>query len=69
MTTAIRRLALYARVSIQDQAPDNQLLELRRNAARGWRAVRDHGLSGAKDRRPVLDELTAAVRRHQVDAS
>jgi DNA invertase Pin-like site-specific DNA recombinase len=71
MTAGIRRVAIYARVSTLDQTAENQLLELRRYVeARGWSAVEyvDHGVSGAKDRRPALDELTAAVRRHQVDA-
>src|SRR5204863_9511508 len=71
MTTAIRRVAVYARVSTLDQTAENQLIELRRYvSARGWTAVEyvDHGVSGAKDRRPALDHLTAAVRRHQVDA-
>jgi DNA invertase Pin-like site-specific DNA recombinase len=63
-------VAIYARVSTADQTCDNQLLELRRYVeARGWVAVEfvDHGISGSKDRRPALDELTTAVRRHQVD--
>ena len=71
MTTAIRRVAVYARVSTLDQTTENQLLELRRYVeARGWSATEfvDGGVSGAKDRRPALDALTAAVRRHQVDA-
>jgi DNA invertase Pin-like site-specific DNA recombinase len=65
------RVALYARVSRLDQEPDNQLLELRRYvAARGWEAVAfvEHGVSGAKDRRPVLDQLLADVRRRRFDA-
>jgi DNA invertase Pin-like site-specific DNA recombinase len=44
-------------------------LELRRYVeARGWTAVEyvDHGVSGAKDRRPALDQLVADVRRHKV---
>src|SRR6188508_2141760 len=69
--TTIRRVAVYARVSTLDQTCENQLLELRRYvAARGWSAVEyvDHGVSGAKDRRPALDQLVADVRRHQVQA-
>ncbi len=65
------RAALYARVSTLEQTPENQLQELRRYAAaRGWTTVEyiDHGVSGAKDRRPALDRLTADVRRHKVDA-
>jgi DNA invertase Pin-like site-specific DNA recombinase len=68
---AIRRVALYARVSTIDQTTENQLLELRRYAeARGWTAVEyvDHGVSGSKDRRPALDQLTADVKRHKIDA-
>jgi DNA invertase Pin-like site-specific DNA recombinase len=64
------RAALYARVSTFDQEPENQLVELRRYvAARGWTAVEftDRGVSGAKDRRPALDELLAAARRRKVD--
>jgi DNA invertase Pin-like site-specific DNA recombinase len=65
------RVAIYARVSTSEQTPENQLLELRRYVeARGWTAREfvDIGISGSKDRRPALDELTAAVKRHQVDA-
>lgn len=61
--------AIYARVSTHEQTCENQLLELRRYAeARGWQAVEyvDTGVSGSKDRRPALDQLTADVRRHKV---
>ena len=54
-----------------DQTSENQLLELRRYVeARGWSAVEyvDTGVSGAKDRRPALDRLTADVRRHKLSA-
>jgi DNA invertase Pin-like site-specific DNA recombinase len=62
--------AIYARVSTFDQEPENQLAELRRyTAARGWTAteVVDRGVSGAKDRRPALDQLLAAARRRRFD--
>src|SRR5262245_66462330 len=52
--------ALYARVSTLDQEPENQLQEIRRFAtSRGWMPQEyvDRGVSGAKDRRPALDEL------------
>ena len=65
------RVAIYARVSTADQTCENQLLELRRYVqARGWTAREfvDTGISGSKDRRPALDELSAAVKRHQVEA-
>ena len=64
------RAAIYARVSTVDQEPENQLQELRRYAgARGWRRVEyvDRGVSGAKDRRPVLDQLLADARRRRLD--
>ena len=63
--------AIYARVSTVDQHPENQLLELRRYvSARGWTAIDfvDHGVSGAKDKRPALDGMMQAIRRHQVQA-
>lgn len=64
------RAALYARVSTAEQTPDNQLVALRGFAdARGWTVTEfvDHGISGAKDRRPGLDALLAAVRARWVD--
>ena len=64
------RCALYARVSTLDQQPENQLAELRRYvAARGWTAVEyvDRGVSGAKDRRPALDQLLADGKRRRFD--
>ena len=66
-----RPVALYARVSTQDQTCENQLLELRRYAeARGWQTVEyvDHAVSGSKDRRPALDQLSADVKRYKVSA-
>ncbi len=62
--------AIYARVSTIEQEPENQLAELRRFvAARGWTAVEyvDRGISGAKDRRPALDQLLHDARRRRVD--
>jgi DNA invertase Pin-like site-specific DNA recombinase len=64
------RAAIYARVSTVDQEPENQLQELRRYAgARGWTAAEyvDRGVSGAKDRRPALDQLLADARRRRLD--
>ena len=65
------RAALYARVSTLDQAPENQLTELRRYVdARGWTAQEyvDHGVSGARERRPALDQLIRDARRRRFDA-
>ena len=64
------RAALYARVSTTDQAPENQLEALRAfAAARSWQTVEhvDHGISGAKERRPALDAMIAAARRRKID--
>jgi DNA invertase Pin-like site-specific DNA recombinase len=50
---------------------DNQLVELRRYAtARGWdvREYVDHGVSGAKERRPALDAMVADAKRRRFDA-
>jgi DNA invertase Pin-like site-specific DNA recombinase len=65
-----KRAAIYARVSTFDQEPENQLQELRRYVeARGWTAGEyvDRGVSGAKDRRPALDQLVADARRRRFD--
>jgi DNA invertase Pin-like site-specific DNA recombinase len=64
------RAAIYARVSTLDQEPENQLRELRRYIeARTWTGVEyvDRGVSGAKDRRPALDQLVADARRRRFD--
>lgn len=64
------KAAIYARVSTLDQQPENQLAELRRYVeARNWTAAEyvDHGVSGAKDRRPALDQLLAGARRRRFD--
>ena len=69
MTTS-RRAAIYARVSTLDQEPENQLAELRRYVlARGWTATEyvDHGVSGAKEKRPALDTLVKDAKRRKVD--
>src|SRR5207253_6305964 len=64
------RAAIYARVSTFDQEPENQLQELRRYVeARGFTAAEyvDRGVSGAKDRRPALDQLLSDARRRRFD--
>jgi DNA invertase Pin-like site-specific DNA recombinase len=64
------RAAIYARVSTLDQEPENQLQELRRYVeARGWTALEyvDRGVSGAKDRRPALDQLVTDGKRRPFD--
>jgi DNA invertase Pin-like site-specific DNA recombinase len=64
------RAAIYARVSTLDQEPENQLAELRRYVeARRWSAKEyvNPGVSGAKDRRPALDELAKDANRRRFD--
>jgi DNA invertase Pin-like site-specific DNA recombinase len=67
----MKRAAVYVRVSTVDQHPETQLGEVRGFAAqRGFHIVReytDHGFSGAKARRPALDELMEDARRHKFD--
>lgn len=67
----MRTIALYARVSTAEQTVEPQLHALQRYAeARGLAAREyiDHAQSGAKDRRPALDEMLAAARRREIDA-
>ena len=69
-STATQRCAIYARVSTMEQTTENQLAELRRYVeARGWTAHEyiDEGVSGAKDRRPALDELVRDAKRRRFD--
>src|SRR5215831_5809148 len=67
------RVALYLRVSTDDQSVENQRRELLATAARrGWSIVgeyADEGISGAKgrDKRPAFDKLLKAVTKRQVD--
>jgi DNA invertase Pin-like site-specific DNA recombinase len=67
----MRRIALYARVSTTDQHTEPQLHALCTYAeARGLEIAAeylDHGVSGAKDRRPALDRLLADARRRRFD--
>ena len=62
--------AIYARVSTLDQEPENQLAELRRYVeARGWIAAEyvDHGVSGAKEKRPALNRMLTDAKRRKFD--
>ncbi|HTF34957.1 MAG TPA: recombinase family protein [Myxococcota bacterium] len=65
------RVVFYARVSTLEQHIDPQLHALRQYAtARELEVVGeyvDHGVSGAKDRRPALDKLLADARRRRFD--
>jgi DNA invertase Pin-like site-specific DNA recombinase len=65
------RAAIYCRVSTLDQHPETQLLDLQQLAAqRNLTVVQvytDHGFSGAKSRRPGLDQMLYDAKRHQFD--
>lgn len=67
------RVALYARVSTDQQTTDNQLQELQAIAiARDWTVVRkfeDRGISGSKgrDARPGLDSLLRIAAAGEID--
>ena len=66
----MKRAALYMRVSTVDQHPETQLLDLRQLAAqRGYEIVQEYTdrISGAKARRPGLDQMMADARRGRFD--
>ncbi|MCE2867967.1 MAG: recombinase family protein [Oxalobacteraceae bacterium] len=68
-----KRIAIYARVSTDEQTVDNQLIELRSLCDRlGYTIVQeytDSGISGAKSRndRPALDALMKDATRRRFD--
>ena len=68
-----KRIALYTRVSTDQQTTENQRRELIAVAERnGWEIVAefcDEGISGAKgrDQRPAYDALLKAVARREID--
>jgi DNA invertase Pin-like site-specific DNA recombinase len=66
----VKRAVLYLRVSTLDQHPETQLYDLRQLAAqRGYEIVQEHTdrISGAKARRPGLDEMMRDARRGRFD--
>jgi DNA invertase Pin-like site-specific DNA recombinase len=66
------KIALYTRVSTQDQSVDIQISDLRRYCKeRGFEVYKeysDEGISGTKDRRSALDELMEDARKRKFDA-
>jgi DNA invertase Pin-like site-specific DNA recombinase len=69
----MKRAAIYARVSTQNgQNPEMQLAEIREYCRRrDWTIVReyvDKGISGAKERRPALDQLLSDCRKRVLDS-
>lgn len=66
----MKRCALYMRVSTVDQHPETQLHDLQAMASqRGYEIVREYTdrISGAKPKRPGLDELLHDARKHRFD--
>ena len=66
----MKRAALYMRVSSLDQRPETQLYDLQQLASqRGYEVVKQYTdrISGAKARRPALNELLADARRRRFD--
>jgi len=66
----MKRAALYLRVSTVDQHPETQLHDLRQMAAqRGYEIVHEYTdrISGAKARRPGLDQMMTDARRGRFD--
>src|SRR6202795_3124210 len=65
-----KRAAIYCRVSTADQHPETQFRDLREIAKqRGYEIVQEFAdtISGAKSKRPGLDQLLADARRHRFD--
>lgn len=68
-----KRVAIYTRVSTDQQTVENQRLELQAVADRlGWTIIEelaDEGISGAKgrDQRPAFDRLMQMVTRKEID--
>jgi DNA invertase Pin-like site-specific DNA recombinase len=66
----MKRAILYMRVSTIDQHPESQAYDLRQMAAqRGYQIEREYTdiISGAKVKRPGLDQLLADARKHRFD--
>lgn len=67
-----KRIAIYGRISTNDQKIDAQAVALERYCnSRGFEIVNryfDEGISGAKKSRPQLDQLMADARRRKFDA-
>ena len=70
-STKPAKVAIYARVSTQDQDPGLQLSELHRYIKdRQWTVYQEYvdiGHSGAKDSRPELNRLMADAKRRRFD--
>jgi DNA invertase Pin-like site-specific DNA recombinase len=66
----MKRAVLYMRVSTVDQHPETQLHDLRQMASqRGYEIAHEYTdrISGAKAKRPGLDQMMADARRGRFD--
>jgi Resolvase, N terminal domain len=67
----IVRVAIYARVSTDQQSPEMQLGEVREYCRRRqWDVAGefiDHAVSGARESRPALNKLWTEARRRRFD--
>jgi len=66
----MKRAVLYMRVSTLDQHPETQLYDLRQMAGqRGYEIIHEYTdrISGAKARRPGLDQMMTDARRGRFD--
>ena len=67
-----KRVAIYVRVSTDGQSVENQKRELEAVANRhGWEVAgvfSDHGISGAKEKRPAFARLIQGIARKDFDA-
>jgi len=66
-----KRVAIYVRVSKEDQHPENQVIELENYAqARGFNIYHIYidQISGVRDSRPALNELMIDARNRKFDA-
>jgi len=69
-TRPAKRAAIYTRVSCADQHPETQVYDLRDLAKqRQYEIAKEYSdvISGAKSRRPGLDQLLADARRRRFD--
>ena len=66
-----KRVAVYVRVSTDGQSVENQKRELdtvaKRHEWEGVEVFSDHGVSGAKDKRPAFDRMLKGVARKDFD--
>jgi len=72
ITEVTMKVALYTRVSTNDQSVEMQTSDLKRYCAqRGFEVFKeysDQGVSGTKDKRPALDELMNDAKKKKFDA-